>query len=136
MASMAMHGGRLQQGAAFDLSEEAAEKMMENIAELETRGFTLDRPTSLPAEAVPQQDRHMSSRGMRGRCGASPVVWQRAFVSVTGVPAFVEVACGACKMESCECSETRMMYVVPCKKAAAAASASALVRIVCWRRWS
>ena len=57
-----------RQGAAFDVSEEAAEKMMENIAELETRGFTLDRPTSLPAEAVPQQDRHMSSRGMRGRC--------------------------------------------------------------------
>ncbi|KAK9839323.1 hypothetical protein WJX81_008091 [Elliptochloris bilobata] len=58
-----------QEGAAFDLSEEAAEKMMENISELETRGFTLDRPTSLPAEAVPQQDRHMSSRGMRGRGG-------------------------------------------------------------------
>ena len=61
-----------RQGAAFDVSEEAAEKMIENIAELETRGFTLDRPTSLPAEAVPQQDRHMSSRGMRGRCGPEP----------------------------------------------------------------
>ena len=65
------------QGAAFDVSEEAAEKMMENIAELETRGFTLDRPTSLPAEAVPQQDRHMSSRGMRGRCGAYQGFWYR-----------------------------------------------------------
>ena len=66
-----------RQGAAFDVSEEAAEKMMENIAELETRGFTLDRPTSLPAEAVPQQDRHMSSRGMRGRCAPLPAVrWQ------------------------------------------------------------
>ena len=68
----------LRQGAAFDVSEEAAEKMMENIAELETRGFTLDRPTSLPAEAVPQQDRHMSSRGMRGRC-ASLTSWDLGF---------------------------------------------------------
>jgi len=60
------------QGAAFDLSEEAAAKMMENISELETRGFTLDQPKSLPAEAVPQQDRHMSSQGMRRRCASRP----------------------------------------------------------------
>lgn len=43
-------GVRRVQGAAFDLPEEYVEKLVENVSELETRGFTLDKPTFLPPE--------------------------------------------------------------------------------------
>lgn len=36
------------QGAAFDLPEADAEKMLEQSEELTKRKFTLDRPSSLP----------------------------------------------------------------------------------------
>lgn len=42
----------LAQGAAFDLPQEIADRMMENVEELTKRGFQLDMPTSLPEEPV------------------------------------------------------------------------------------
>ena len=38
------------QGAAFDVPQEIADKMMANVEELTKRGFELDMPTSLPEE--------------------------------------------------------------------------------------
>jgi hypothetical protein len=38
------------QGAAFDLPEASAEKMLEQAGELIQRKFTLDRPSSLPLQ--------------------------------------------------------------------------------------
>jgi hypothetical protein len=38
------------QGAAFDVPQEVADKMMENAEELTKRAFDLDLPTSLPEE--------------------------------------------------------------------------------------
>ena len=38
------------QGAAFDVPQEIADQMMENVEELTKRGFTLDLPASLPVE--------------------------------------------------------------------------------------
>ncbi len=40
------------QGAAFDVTQEVADAMMANAQELTVRGFTIDLPTSLPAEPV------------------------------------------------------------------------------------
>lgn len=42
----------LAQGAAFDVPQEIADRMMENVEELTKRGFQLDMPTSLPEEPV------------------------------------------------------------------------------------
>ena len=38
------------QGAAFDLPEASAEKMLEQAGELIQRKFTLERPSSLPLQ--------------------------------------------------------------------------------------
>ncbi len=38
------------QGAAFDLPEASAEKMLEQAGELIQRKFTLDRPSTLPLQ--------------------------------------------------------------------------------------
>lgn len=40
------------QGAAFDVPQEIADQMMDNVEELTKRGFELDMPTSLPEEPV------------------------------------------------------------------------------------
>ena len=60
------------QGAAFDVPQEIADQMMENVEELTKRGFTLDLPTSLPAEEERNYgaDRRFGMRpgGSRGGC--------------------------------------------------------------------
>ncbi|KAK9807696.1 hypothetical protein WJX72_006359 [[Myrmecia] bisecta] len=59
-------------GAAFDLSLESADKLLENMAELEKRGFTLDRPKSLPIEEERGFDSGRDSRrGGNGGYGRS-----------------------------------------------------------------
>lgn len=62
------------QGAAFDVPQEVADLMMENVEELTKRGFTLDLPPSLPAEEERNYgaDRRFGMRpgggGGRGGC--------------------------------------------------------------------
>lgn len=61
------------QGAAFDVPQEIADQMMENVEELTKRGFTLDMPTSLPVEEERSYggDRRFGMRpggGSRGGC--------------------------------------------------------------------
>ena len=51
------------QGAAFDVPQEIADQMMQNVEELTQRGFELDMPTSLP----PEEERNF--RGGRGGRG-------------------------------------------------------------------
>ena len=51
------------QGAAFDVPQEIADQMMQNVEELTQRGFELDMPTSLP----PEEERNFRGRGGGGR---------------------------------------------------------------------
>lgn len=56
------------QGAAFDVPQDIADLMMENVEELTKRGFELDMPTSLPAE----EERNFRDNAGGGRFGMRP----------------------------------------------------------------
>ena len=79
------------QGAAFDVTQEVADAMMANAQELTMRGFTIDLPTSLPAEPI------RSFGGGGGRCahGSSPIAAHCSTLRSPMLPQRV-LSCGCC----------------------------------------